>query len=204
LGDFLDTAALRSGALGTKDETAEIAPDMTSGLQFLEALRPDVILCGNHEDRIWNLAEHYNAVKSYLAKQCISSIESKARKLGAKLIPYTYKQAWQVADIAFLHGTIYGENAVRDTAEVYAPCNGKVVFAHSHRAGVARGRRGDNPLGLNTGTLMDIASAGYAKLRKSTLSWTQGFVWGVYDERKGRSHLWLHDNGQANEWHLPV
>jgi hypothetical protein len=96
---------------------------------------------------------------------------------------------------------MYNEQCIRDHAETYAPQGGAVVFGHSHRAGMARGRRSDNPLGFNTGCGIDIEKAGYAHHRRSTLSWTHGFVWGSHNGK--RSQLYLLDNGQNREWLLP-
>ena len=52
LGDFIDTAAFRAGARGDADEAEPVQPDLQSGLDFIEQMRPNVILCGNHEARL--------------------------------------------------------------------------------------------------------------------------------------------------------
>lgn len=204
LGDFLDMTAFRAGAAGTNDESADPRPDVSSGLVFLDRLRPNVILCGNHEDRLWRLRNSQKAIIATLSDCIIREIETVAKGCKAKIVPYVYKQAFDLADIRFMHGALWNEQCVRDTAEAYAPPNGAVVFAHSHRAGMSRGRRSDGPLGFNTGTLIDIKQAEYAKVRRATLGWSQGFVWGVFNEERKQSTLWLHDEGQRGQWHLPM
>ena len=49
LGDFIDTAAFRSGAIGTPDEAVDLVGDLGHGLNFLRALEPTDVLNGNHE-----------------------------------------------------------------------------------------------------------------------------------------------------------
>jgi hypothetical protein len=52
LGDFLDLAAFRSGAISdpnSSDRAASISDDLSSGIDFLHELRPQHILYGNHE-----------------------------------------------------------------------------------------------------------------------------------------------------------
>ena len=201
LGDAFDMTCFRGGAAGSNDEGVRPDPDVSTGLTFLERLRPNVFLCGNHEDRLWRLRESPKAIVASLADCIIREIEKELARHKAKLIPYTYKQEYRLADILFMHGFIFSENAIRDTAEAYAPQGGKVVFAHSHRAGMATGRRADSPLGFNTGTLISPSAAEYAKTRRSTLSWSQGFVWGAYNDNQ--STLWLNQDTNGS-WKLPI
>jgi predicted phosphodiesterase len=202
LGDFLDLSCLRSGAGSGPDSAVSPEPDLKAGVAFLKELRPNLILCGNHEDRLWRMRGSPNATVAGLAQRVIDDLEKAAKQLRAELVPYDYKAWRQVADCRFMHGTLFNEQACRDTAEAFAPAGGAAVFAHSHRVGAARGRRADNPLALNTGTLCDIKQMDYAKARRATLSWSAGFVWGVHNDH--RSVLWLHDNGSEKEWILPT
>lgn len=200
LGDFVDTAALRSGAKGSKDESSPVQPDIDSGLEFIDRLRPTIVLCGNHEARAWSLRGHQNAVTSFCATGIVSQIEARVRALGAELHPYTgIHQGRTLGGFRYMHGVFFSENATRDHAETY----GNVVHAHTHRAGVAKGRRSDNPTGFSVGTLTDIPCMDYASTRRATLSWSAGFVWGYYCD--DQSQLWLHEQAQGNnEWMLPA
>ena len=202
LGDFLDTAAFRTGAKGTKDEARKIKPDLNAGLVFLDSLAPNVVLCGNHEARLWSWATHHSAIVSDCAQGIIEAIEATCTKFKARLIPYSYKACYEFANVRAMHGEFFNENACRDHAEAYAPQGGIVVHAHTHRAGHARGRRADNPLGLCVGTLAAIPAMEYAAHRRSTLSWSAGFVYGEHNGKAAR--LQLFDNGQEQSWRLPI
>ena len=200
LGDFVDVSAFRGGAKGTSDESEPITPDIDAGLLFLEKLRPTILMNGNHEARLWRLQNHHNAIVADCAGQIVNRIRMKADKIKAR-----YVQGWSIRDYAklgdykLMHGYIFNENACRDHAEAH----GNIIFAHTHRAGVAKGRRDDNPTGLCVGTLSDIPNMDYASANKSTHSWCAGFVWGEYTDN--RAVCWLHEQPQGQkEWRLPV
>ncbi len=106
LGDFVDMAAFRSGAHGTNDEFISLETDLTHGLNFLKELRPTDLLNGNHEIRLWKLAEHHNAIISTAAGRIIEDIYSLTKKLKTNYVEhYDVNRSWiQVADTRFLHG----------------------------------------------------------------------------------------------------
>lgn len=201
LGDFVDTAAFRSGAAGTADEKDPVQPDIDSGLAFLREMRATHVLCGNHEDRLWRMRESPNAVIAYAAQQAVAAIEACCRELGAQLIPYDgIFQALKLGDTTFCHGTMYGENATRDHAESL----GNVVHAHTHRAAIAYGRRIDNPIGICVGTLSRKREHGYAKARRATLSWSQAFCYGSVRDHGADLNLCLGPREGSNAgWKLP-
>jgi predicted phosphodiesterase len=209
LGDSIDTAAFRSGALGTPDEAEEIEPDLEAGFSFVERFEPTHWLMGNHEDRLWKLMEHPKAIVRKASGDIIKDINALAAKLHAKVLPYLGiwngvdpKGMLKIGDYLFMHGVFYGENGSRDHAERF----GNTVHAHTHRANVAKGRRGDNPTAYCVGTLANIPAMSYAKTRASTLSWSAGFVWGyVSTGKRSRCQLYLHEQPRGeDEWILPL
>lgn len=201
LGDFCDTAAFRSGCKGTADESERIEPDIDGGLTFLAETGTTDVLCGNHEDRLWHMAHSPNAVVSYAAMKAIEGIREHCRKRRATLIEYAGTfQKIQIGNFALLHGYMYGENAIRDHAEAH----GNVIHAHTHRPGIATGRRDDHPIGICVGTLTARRGMEYAKSRRATLSWGQGFAWGEYCDNFATFNLCLGPQEQnGNRWILP-
>jgi hypothetical protein len=197
LGDFTDLSAFMSKAKGEGDP---IKPDVDQGLSFLEQLKVTDVLAGNHEARIYRELSSKNEIVQLAADILVEKIEGRVRKLRASWLPY--RGVWNhlhIGNFKFTHGTMYGENATRDHAEAH----GNVVHAHTHRAGVAKGRRDDNPTGFSVGTLTRQGAMEYADTKKSTLSWSQGFVWGEYCD--DLCVLWLHEQPTTStEWRLPV
>jgi len=199
LGDFIDLGAFRSGAKDS-EMTDRVQPDCEAGLSFLEKIKATHILCGNHEARVFRELNSSNAVRSFAASQVVGAINDTAKRLKANLVPYTgVWQGLKFGNYLATHGTMYSESATRDHAEAY----GNIVHAHTHRAAVAKGRRIDNPTGFCVGTLADIPCMDYASTRRSTLSWSSGFVWGEYSGTE--TVLWLHEQPRGlKEWRLPV
>lgn len=199
LGDFIDMAAFRSGAKGKVDEGAPIDPDFQAGIDFLDLLHPNVILCGNHEDRLWSLRKHPNAIVSTLASRIVKDIQDECKKLKAKVVPYEYKAHYMLGDFRLMHGVFYNEMAIRDHAEAFGNC----IIGHIHRAGIARGRRVDNPLCIGVGTLTNVPNMDYAKNRRATLGWSQGICFGLYDDK--RCYPWLCEKSQTEtDWIFPI
>lgn len=201
LGDWCDTTAWRSGAAGSSDESEPVSPDIDGGISFLREYRPTHILDGNHEDRIPRMLTHRNALVSYAAQQATTFIDEQIQKMGARRIPYKgVFQRFLVGDVTFTHGTIYNENSARDMAEMYG---GKVIFGHTHRAQIGEGRTLKESTGYCVGTLTRRGEMDYAKCRRATLGWRQGFVWGEIGPKD--SAVWLATRGEFNkEWRLPI
>jgi hypothetical protein len=197
LGDFVDMTPFMSSARGKGDA---VEPDIGGGLKFLDQLRPNVVLAGNHEVRLWREAASDDEVYSGYAIRLINDITEHCRKRKALFVEYTgIWQAFQLANYKFTHGTVYGENAPRDMAEMY----GNVIFAHTHKVGRMTGRRDDTPTGISVGTLTRRGAMDYANTRRATFAWSQGMVFGYYTDDK--LIPWVHEqpHGQ-DEWILPV
>ena len=202
LGDFTDQAAFRSGAPGTKDETTSIADDLTHGLNFLRELKPTILLNGNHEIRLWKLADHHNEIVARAASSVITEIRDTVEKLKCQYVEhYDITRSWvDLGDLRLLHGFMYNENAIRDHAEHFGRC----LIAHLHTVGEAAARRSDHARAYCVGTLANIPSMSYALTRRATARWSHGFAYG---ETNGKdTHVWL-SQGTANTpggWRLPL
>lgn len=207
LGDFCDTTAFRSGARGIDADSAEaVAPDIDGGMQFLREYGADVVLCGNHEARLWTLRNSPNAVIAYASHKAVEHIEDGCRQMKARLVPYDgIYQEYAFGDILATHGTFYNEMAARDMAEAYGK---KVVFAHTHRAMQAPGRTMKHTRGYCVGTLTRKREMSYANCRRATMAWGMGIVAGEYREgSKPDSAIWLFEGPSENndtEWRLPI
>jgi predicted phosphodiesterase len=201
LGDWCDTTAFRSGAVGSSDESEPVAPDIDGGLSFLRKYRPTHVLDGNHEDRIPRMLSHRNALVAYAAQQATDYIDRTFVEIGCRRIPYDgVFQKLVIGDVTFTHGTIYNENSARDMAEIYG---GKVIFGHTHRSQQAEGRTIKESTGYCTGTLTRRGEMDYAKARRATLGWRQGLVYGEIGPKD--SAVWLITRGEFDkEWRLPL
>jgi len=206
LGDFVDMACFRSGANGTADEGMDPQEDFDAGKDYVSRLfnaspkiKERVLFLGNHEDRLWSLANNPNQRIAFAAATGVNEIRDLAKGHKAELVDYGIHRGFRrFGDTTFLHGFWFNENALRDTAESF----GKVCMAHIHRATIATGRRADHPTGYCVGTLSNIPAMSYAKARRATQSWSQGWVYGEYCSDE--TVLWLVERAQGKEWRLPL
>jgi hypothetical protein len=201
LGDVCDYAAFRSGAKGTKDEAVELGPDLDAGIQVIKEYAPTHVLIGNHDERVWKLAGHHNAIIAMAAGAVRTAFLSACDEAGARVTDhYDINRSWiTLGDTKFLHGFMFNEMAIRDHAEHF----GKCVIAHLHKAGIASARRSDHAVGYCVGTLANVAAMDYAKARRSTAAWSHGFVWGEYNDTECIVNLCQAPQGQAGSWRMP-
>ena len=200
LGDCYDTAAFRTGANGTTDESHAIGPDITAGQVFLNAFRPTAFCMGNHENRIVKLCGHHNQIIATAANAVLLDMLRPIKKMRCDILPYNIKTGWhRLGNVRFGHGYFYGENYLRDSAESFGNC----VVAHAHRAGMAKARSLTNATAYGVGTLADVQKMGYASERRSTLSWSHGMVFGEVCEDEAQLCLWEWPQGTV-DWRLPI
>jgi hypothetical protein len=187
LGDLIDTAAFRTGAKGTKDESHPVEPDQIAGVDWIRRYRPTHVSWGNHCWRLVEWRSHHNATVAYAAGVVWNRLEDATRDVGAKTVPYHFRDGWfYMGGYAFGHGYQYNESAVRDTAEMVGV---PVVMAHLHRPLQERGRTLIEKPSFCVGTLMDVDKAHYAERRRATSRWGAGIVFGEICE--GDAALWL-------------
>jgi hypothetical protein len=201
LGDVLDTACLRSGASGTKDELEPIGPDLNSGLSWIREMEPSDWLIGNHDQRPYELMDHPSAIVSELSKRLVEDMRKAAASVRCKMHEgYDIETSWlTVGDIDFGHGWMYSVNALRDHVEMRRGRN--VVIAHLHTPHEFGGRVAGAPKGICVGTGADPRRMGYARRRRQTLTWAHGIAYGEYTDTDSTMHLlsWPCAHGQKEE-----
>jgi hypothetical protein len=200
LGDFLDLAAFRAGAVNdpnSSDRAASVSDDLSAGIDFLHELRPQHILFGNHEARLYKLAASPNALAAHASTLTIQAIEEAAKKLKARLYPYYIRSYVELGGTKFLHGYMFNVQAIRDHAETYGNC----VLAHLHRVGSERARTLDGATGHCTGMLARFDME-YASTRRATLAWSQGFAYGFYNDKTITVNLC--ERKHNHPWLLPI
>lgn len=182
LGDVCDYAAFRSGATGTKDEAAAIGPDIIAGSRVIGEFQPTDVLIGNHDERVWKLSNHPNAIIAHAASCSRNEFLTACQKAKVKRLVdhYDINRSWiELGDTKVLHGFgMGGENALRDMAEHFGRC----IVAHFHAPGMARARRSDHAVGYCVGTLADISKLEYALKRRATAKWGHAFAYGEYSD----------------------
>ncbi len=205
LGDVIDTAALRTGARGTKDESEPIEPDMRAGLDWVKEMRPSIWTMGNHDARPYELISHPSAIVAELARRMVEDMETTAAKLRCQLVRYEHiRKSWaKIGDMYICHGWMYSINALRDHVERRG---GNVLMAHLHSPHMYRARNVGGHWGLCVGTGMDPDKPSYSSRRPATLAHGHGIGYGHYSDDKTTAHLiqWNCEHGEREEVQFPL
>lgn len=199
LGDLLETTALRAGARGSKDEAEPLEPDVNKALSWLQEMRPNRWMLGNHDDRVYSLIAHPSAIVAELARRLVADMEASAARIKCKIYPYDIERGWaRVGDMHMGHGYMYNINALRDHVEMVG---GKVVMAHLHHPHIFRGRGIGSPWGVCVGLGADPRTMAYARRRRQTLSWAHGIAYGEFCDDDSTVNLleWRCGHGEREE-----
>lgn len=200
-GDLIDTACLRSGARGTKDEAEPLEHDLRSGFDWLRDLSPNKWTLGNHDIRPYELMTHPSAIISELSKRLVNEMRTTAKSVGCQMIEgYDIETSWiQLGNIDIGHGWMYNESAVRDHIEMRRGKN--VIIAHLHRPQYVPGRVVGAPQGICVGLGADPRKMGYARRRRATLTWAHGIAYGEYCDDASTMNLisWKCEHGEREE-----
>ena len=196
-GDLWDFRAIRKGA--SEDERQEsMAKDYTAGLNWLKTFRPNYFLRGNHDERLWELADSDKGVMSDYAQSGVVEITSELAKMKCQMLPYHKRDGvLKLGSLKILHGFHCGVFAARQTALVY----GSALFGHTHVIDEHSIGGLDRRVARNIGALCKL-DMDYNSRNPNTLRQAHGFAYGILDERTGVYHV-----QQAEEingtWMLP-
>jgi len=185
---MFDLRALRKG-IGREESDAydDLVSDMTAGYMWLDRLKPTVFLNGNHEHRLYRVAEEAaNGLVREYAKDGVKKLETHLRKMGCKVLPYHFdKGVHAIGKVRFVHGYVASVHAVKHTTEVYSPPGGATLMGHLHRIEAIHAVRHGGAQGYSGGCLADIPRLHYAAHRHATMRWANGWLYGVINTAKG-------------------
>lgn len=197
-GDLWDFRPLRRKACD--DEQREsMAKDYEAGIDWLKRFKPHYFLRGNHDERLWELAEKDNGIKSDYAAQGVAKIEALMVGMKCKMLPYHNREGvLKIGHLKMLHGFSAGINAARATALVYGSC----LFGHVHTIDEHSIPGLERRVARSVGCLCKL-SMEYNIRTPSALRHSHGFAYGIINERTGSYFVW-----QAEEidgrWLLPT
>jgi len=145
LGDNFDFRNLRKGA--SDDEKAQsLKDDWNSGEDFVRRFydggKHNVFLRGNHDERLFDLANTTIGVMRDYAHDNIERFNSIFSKAKADVLPYDSRHGvYELGNIKCIHGYFAGKTAVQRHAAVYGNC----VFGHIHSIDSCAVERHDEP-----------------------------------------------------------
>lgn len=182
LGDAFDFRSLRKGISNAEsDSMDDLVSDWNAGMMMFHRLRPHVFLAGNHDHRLWRVADDAaNGLVRQYARDGITRIERELKKIQCRFYPYHYQRGvHRIRKVAFVHGFTANMASVKQHAEIFAEPGGAVCMGHIHRIEAVNAIRHGGAKGYSGGCICDIEKMTYAHHRTATARWEHGWLYGV-------------------------
>lgn len=197
-GDLFDFRNIRRGA-GPAERQDSMASDVECGLEFLGKFKPNVLLLGNHDKRLWDTARHHeNGIVQDAAKAGVKAITNACRKIKCKIIEYNASKGYyDLGKVRFIHGFHTGIYASKKHAEVYSPASGIVLHGHTHAIQYHSIPRLKGGAGMGVGCLANT-DMDYNKHQTGRMLHQNGFAygysdgsdWQAFQAKKGSNGKW--------------
>jgi hypothetical protein len=195
-GDVWNMGPIRKKA--DKHEKREsMKRDYIEGKIWLERFKPHYFLRGNHDERIFDLAEEEDGIIKDHAENCVEEIETLMRKLRCRMLPYSKRSGiLKLGHLHFAHGFKCGINAAREQARTYH----NIVVGHGH--GIqAQSIEGLEPrCGWMSGCLCQLDQK-YNRGHTGSLVHEHGWAYGLINQKTG-DFQYLQARKAGKQWML--
>jgi len=196
-GDLWDFSPLRKGA-SADDQRESLSDDFKAGCKWFNRFKPTHFLRGNHDERIYDLAEHGCGVAADFAAEKVSEIAAMVNHHKTRMLPYHKRDGvLRLGRLKMLHGFACGVNAARQTALVYGSC----IFGHVHTIDEHSIPGLERRVARSVGCLCSL-DLSYSNRQPNTLRQAHGFAYGIIDKVTGTYNVWQAEaiNGR---WIIP-
>lgn len=188
LGDLWDFSPIRRGA--SQEERAEgISEDYKAGIEFLDQFKPHYLTLGNHDDRIWMLAQ--KSTDGMLQERCQELVDYAVRQFKHRKIkwaPYTVDSYLQMPEGG--PKLIHGFRATMYPAKGHYENWGACIHGHVHKPDNYTARHIDGSQSFSVGCIGDISKMTYADRYPAKLGWRNGFLYGLINTKTGAWNAW--------------
>jgi hypothetical protein len=177
LGDIFDFRALRSGA-DEDEKRHSMKDDFDAGMDFLESFRPNVVLLGNHDIRLWRTVEVDGLRKSGpltdFATILIERFDRFVAKTNTLVLPYDKRRGvYSESGLRMVHG--FDRMAASTMATTY----GNVIYGHGHAIETATAPSITEKTARQIGALTRL-DLDYNRSQTRTLKQANGFAYGAF------------------------
>lgn len=185
-GDYIDARALRRGA-SIEERSERFAADIEEARKLLYAWKPNIILNGNHDTRVWEAMNSSNGFEASAAENYVLEIEAIADRLKAQLLPYhVEKGVYDLHGIKFIHGYRATSYPAKAHGEVYGDC----IFGHVHRFDYHSMKFHGGAKAMAAGCMCRHEDMGYMDKMTAHLSHQRGFIYGIVNDKTGNWQAW--------------
>jgi hypothetical protein len=197
-GDVFDARPLRRGA-SDEEKRQEILSDFRAGMSFIDEMKPNFITWGNHDSRIFDLANNGVGMMKEYGRELVSEIESKLNKLKCTTLEYHKRTGvLHIGKLRVIHGFSAGANAARESARTY----GSVLMGHVHSIQSASIPGLDNRVGRAIGAMCNL-DLDYNRATMSSLAHAHGFGYGAINSKSG-DYVFHQAEFINGKWLLPT
>lgn len=180
-GDLIDARPLRRGC-SVEERSESMLTDWRKGLEFISTWKPTHLLMGNHDQRLYDLAEDDSkGIEQDYAFKGVQELEARLEKEGTKWLPYhKRKGVFEFGQLKFLHGYFAGVNSAR----AHALCYGQCIFGHTHSIDEHAIPGLERRVARGAGCLCKLDMKWNERM-PGTLRHAHGFVMGLWNEKSG-------------------
>lgn len=207
-GDFADLRPLRKGA-GAEERAERIEEDWMAAVRLLDWLRPQTVLMGNHDYRLYEALDSNCGMTATTAGKMLESFQGEAcreprtggflGKIGVKdYLPYHVQNGvFQLGNINFIHGYRSTKYPAAAHAENYGP---SVICGHVHKYDVHIPRHFEGGMAMSAPTLARLDMR-YLDKAVASLAHDNGWIYGVVNNRTGKWEAWcIRRQRGSNQW----
>lgn len=198
-GDLWDFRSLRKGA-SEEDKQTSLLSDFRIGLEFLHTYKPNAFILGNHDSRLWFMAERAKGFIQDSAIKLVAEIERDCDKMQCRMLPYhRTRNVFSLGRLKMLHGFYCGKYAARQHAELYGTC----LFGHVHTIDLHSIPTFEGPrIARAVGCLCDLDMQ-WDQTRPSGLRQAHGWAYGFVDSVTGQFKVYQAER-LGGHWMLPT
>lgn len=177
-GDLFDMRCLLKGG-SNNDKEHDPKRDFEIGTNFLEELKPDVFIWGNHDKRISKLeGAKGDAIRREAGRKFNEELNRLFKLIGVRQVLYKSREYYKIGNTKFLHGIYFGQNAC---AQHINMCLSNCVFGHTHSISQFSTPNQDGCTAYNTGCLCNIDME-WDDDKPQCLRHENGFAYGVLSQ----------------------
>lgn len=196
-GDLWDMVPLRRGA-GADEQRESMLEDFDAGLDILTTFKPNVLLLGNHDVRLWNLRAKGTGIQRDFATTAIAKVEKVTEKLDCTILPYNNRDGiYSIGNLHVMHGFGSGLGMARRMVQAY----GSLILGHLHTIDIVSVEGPHRRMGRLAGCLCKL-DLDYANTTLANLRWQHGFAYGVVDTLSGNYFAWQAESVDGR-WLMP-
>lgn len=197
-GDIWDFKQLRKKS-DAHERRESMAVDVAEGKAWLEQLQATHFLQGNHDIRLWDLAQQSEGIVQDYAKLIVRDLEDLMQTMRCRMYPYNKRLGiMHLGSLKVFHGFRVSMSAARMSAKTYGSC----MFGHVHQFQCATIEGLEQRTGYSIPCLAQV-DMDYNRHQEGALTHENGWSYGVVDLTSGAFQVWVARKFD-NQWLLPT